>query len=91
MGWDNAQDGVEVERKGTHTAGQGSGGDRTWADGRARDGHARADGWMSGARTWAVARKRGQGHSPLQTPLTSYVLRLTSYVLRLTSYVLRTS
>ena len=45
MGWDNAQDGVEVERKGTHTAGQGSGGDRTWAD-----------GWMSGARTWAVVR-----------------------------------
>ena len=88
MGWDNAQDGVEVERKGTHTAGQGSGGDRTWADGRARDGHARADGWMSGtrtwaaaqkrgwARTWAVARKRAQRHSPLQTPLTSPILHL---------------
>ena len=101
MGWDNAQDGVEVERKGTHTAGQGSGGDRTWADGRARDGHARADGWMSGTRTWAAAQKRGwartwavarkRGTEAFAPTNTAHLLRLTSYVLPLTSHYLITA
>ena len=57
MGRDNAHGGAavgrgrtggEVERKGTHTAGQGSGGDRTWAD-----------GWMSGGRTGGWVDERG--------------------------------
>ena len=39
VGW--ARTGGEVERKGTHTAGQGSGGDRTWADGFIADFPAR--------------------------------------------------
>ena len=54
VGW--ARTGGEVERKGTHTAGQGSGGDRTWAD-----------GWMNGARTWAA--ERIWGGVPLPSPL----------------------
>ena len=32
--------GGEVERMGTHTAGQGSGWERTWADGWVKEGHA---------------------------------------------------
>ena len=46
-----ARTGGEVDERGTHTVGQGSGWDRTWVDGRARAGHARAARWRGWART----------------------------------------
>ena len=57
MGWDNAQDGVEVERKGTHTAGQVAEGIALGRMGGPGMGtHLGGGADLSGARTWAVVR-----------------------------------